>query len=321
MGLDAAAVREILGPGGRVAARLPGYQARAEQMAMAEAGAQAIAEGKHLLVEAGTGVGKSFAYLVPALLAATRCDPPKRVVVSTHTISVQEQLIHKDVPFLRAVWPEEFSAVLVKGRGNYMSRRRALAAQRRAGAVLFDDGAHQQLEHLVEWMDVSTDGSLADLPYRPFPNVWENVRSEHGNCLGKACPEHQKCFYFAARRRIWNANLLIVNHSLLFADLALKARGFGLLPEYHVVVFDEAHTLEDVAANHLGLEATSGSIEHLLGRLYSERTQKGMLIHHKWQAILPLVEECRFAAVDFFDSAAEWRKHNGGSNGRVRQAN
>lgn len=314
-----ATVDEILGPGGRVAQRLKGFEARPEQLEMAHAVAKAIESNERLLVEAGTGVGKSFGYLVPALLAATTGRDRKRIVVSTNTISLQEQLIGKDIPFLRGLWPEEFSAVLVKGRSNYLSRRRAFVAQAKANATLFEESAHQELGAIVRWMETSSDGSKSDLAFAPLPIVWDQVQSEHGNCLGKSCPEYDRCFYFAARRRVWGANLLVVNHSLFFSDLALRQEGVSILPEYQIVVFDEGHTLEDAAANHLGIDVSSGQVEYLLNQLYNDRTQKGLLVFYQAEDLRKEAARIRPIAHDFFNAVAAWSNRSGAGNGRVRQ--
>ncbi len=220
----------ILGPDGAIARRLPRYEARPEQIQMAEAVAEAIEGERHLMVEAGTGVGKSFAYLVPAILAAA--EKGKKVVVSTHTISLQEQLLQKDLPFLRAVMPQEFTAVLVKGRSNYVSLRRLDAATARAGATFTDPADFDQLARLKLWAGRTDDGTRSDLDFRPSPAVWEAVASEHGNCLGRKCPRYKDCHYFKARRRVWSANILVVNHALYLSDLALRAAGVGFLPEH-----------------------------------------------------------------------------------------
>ena len=284
---------------------------------MAEAVEQAISKRRSLMVEAGTGVGKSFAYLVPALAAATAHNERKKVVVSTNTISLQEQLITKDIPFLRSVWPEEFSSVLVKGRSNYVSRRRVMVALEKADATLFDDEAHQQLGAVARWTNTTHDGSLSDLPFRPMHAVWDQVQSEHGNCLGKKCPEHSRCHYYAARRRVWGADVLVVNHSLFFSDLSLRQQKVSILPDYDIVVFDEAHTLEDIAANHVGLQVSSGAIEYLLNKLYNDRTQKGLVIYHESGPLRQMTQHARYEASDFFTELFQWRQRFGRPNGRV----
>ncbi|MBX6313423.1 MAG: DEAD/DEAH box helicase [Isosphaeraceae bacterium] len=308
----------ILGPGGAIARRLPGYEARREQLRMAEAVARAIEGPSHLLVEAGTGVGKSFAYLVPAILAAA--EQGRKVVVSTHTISLQEQLLHKDLPFLRAVMPQEFSAVLVKGRANYLSLRRLEAAEARAGATFQAPEDFDQLTRLQSWARSTEDGSRSDLDFRPSAAVWDAVVSENGNCLGRDCPRFKDCFYFKARRRMWSANLLVVNHALFLSDLALRGVGAGFLPEYDVAIFDEAHTLEAVAGEHLGLRITGGQVDYLLNRLYNERSRKGLLAYYALYEAQAQVLRTRQAALDFFEAVADWQGRHGSTNGRLRQA-
>ncbi len=307
----------VLGPDGAVARRLSNYEHRPEQLKMAEAVARAIDEGHHLMAEAGTGVGKSFAYLVPAIMAAV--DAKKKVVVSTHTISLQEQLLQKDIPFLRAVMPYEFSAVLVKGRSNYISLRRMDGAVGRATATFQSDEEFDQIAQVRLWSRRTEDGSRSDLDFRPLPSVWDAVASENGNCLGKKCPRYADCFYFKARRRMWSANILVVNHALFMSDLALRGVGASLLPEYDVAIFDEAHTLEAVAGEHLGLRVTGGQFEYLLNKLYNERSNKGLLAHHKLDEAIRQVQRARYAARDFFEDAADWRHREGGANGRMRQ--
>lgn len=325
---------EILGTTGRIAARLKHYEERPQQLAMAAAVERALTERKHLVVEAGTGVGKSFAYLVPAILSVAQDQTAqgqgkdsgdgeprhKRIVISTHTISLQEQLIEKDIPLLNAVIPLEFSAVLVKGRSNYLSLRRMQSAIRRASSLYREDEEFDHLRTISSWSQDTGDGSLSDLDFRPLPQVWDEVQSEHTNCMGRACPTYEHCFYYRARRRVANAQLLIVNHALFFSDLALRMQGAGILPEYDAVVFDEAHTLEAVAGDHLGIGVSSSQIEYQLNKLYNDRTNRGLLVNQGAADAEQTVLECRFAADDFFQSAQEWRNRHASGNGRVRHA-
>ena len=236
----------ILGHEGPIARRLGDrYEHRPQQLDMAAAVRHALQHGRPLLAEAGTGVGKSFAYLLPLIehiftgldqRAADAAQQPRkrRVVVSTHTIALQEQLVEKDIPLLQAIVPaaggDEFSAVLVKGRGNYVSLRRANRAWERQ-AQLFDESDQvRSLRTIIEWMQSTDDGSVATLPQLDAPSVWQDAVSDSEDCLGKRCPTYDKCFYQAARRRMQSADLLVVNHALFFADLALIQEGFGLLP-------------------------------------------------------------------------------------------
>lgn len=290
-------VSKILGPGGLINRRLPHYEHRQQQMQMAEAVAEALRTGRHLVAEAGTGVGKSFAYLVPAILHVTsdqvegaakssirnersEADEEerkvRRVVISTHTISLQEQLVNQDLPLLNSVIPREFSSVLVKGRGNYLSKRRLEIAKSRAVQVL-DDGELMQLQKLSQWAKSTNDGSLSSLPFRPGSGLWEEVASDNTNCLGKKCKTNDSCFYYLARRRVFGAQVLVANHALFFTDLALRAQvGFGILPDYSAAVLDECHTIESVASGYLGIKVTSGQLRYTLTKLYNPSTGRGL---------------------------------------------
>jgi ATP-dependent DNA helicase DinG len=300
----------ILGPAGAIARRLKNYESRPQQLQMAEAVARAISEGRHLMVEAGTGVGKSFAYLVPALLAAA-ADKECRVVVSTHTIGLQEQLIHKDIPFLQSVLPNPVPAVLVKGRSNYLSLRRLRVAQQRVNTLLGEEKPAEQLLQIGRWSRQTRDGSRSDLGFQPLPAVWDLVESDSNNCLGRNCADYDACFYFKARRQMQGARLFIVNHALFFSDLALRRGndGFGILPKYQVVILDEAHTLEDVAAEHLGLQITRGQVDRLLSKLYNDRRGRaqGLFSIFGTGESMRQVLIARAAADEFFGSVMAWR--------------
>jgi ATP-dependent DNA helicase DinG len=310
----------ILGPAGKISRRLPSYEHRSEQLDMARAVTSAIERPGHLIVEAGTGVGKSFAYLVPAILAAVH--DKKRVVVSTHTIALQEQLLNKDIPFLQSVMEEEFTAVLVKGRSNYISLRRLNVAIQRQDAIFQRVEESDQLATVRMWSARTTDGSRSDLSFRPFPAVWEAVQSEDGNCLGRECPNHKDCFFYRARRRVQHANILIVNHALFATDLALRAAGdFGILPKYDVAILDEAHTFEAVAGQHLGLQVSSLGVDIRLARLYNVRNGKGLLGFKKLDTAINQLKRARDAADDFFARIEDWHQRQPANfNGRVRSA-
>jgi len=312
---------DVFEPSGMIARRLANYESRPEQVDMAAAVSAAIAERSHLVVEAGTGVGKSFAYLVPCILAAAERQEKNiktRIVISTHTISLQEQLISRDIPFLNSILPVEFSAVLVKGRGNYISLRRLQGARDKSRS-LFESEEQRQLQEIHDWSEKTYDGSLADLGFSPPAAVWDEIRSEHGNCLGKKCPTFKDCFYYRARRRVWNSDILIVNHAMFFADLALRREGASVLPDYDVAVFDEAHTLEDVAASHLGMSVSNGQFSYLFNKLYNDRTQKGLLIHHNLPEAQQMVARLRFLVDELFDDLEQVREKSTGQNGRVRR--
>lgn len=314
-------IGDVLGPQGLIARRLQQYETRPQQMEMAQAVGQALAKKRHLVVEAGTGVGKSFAYLVPSILWAVGHqgdgEKSRRVVISTHTISLQEQLLEKDIPLINSSVPLEFSAVLAKGRGNYMSLRRMGSADLRGSSLFAKEEDADQLRQLKAWSKKTSDGSLSDLGFRPSPAVWDEVASDSGNCLGRKCPSYDDCFYYKARRRMQNAQLLIVNHALFFSDLALRRSGVNLLPNYDAVIFDEAHTLEGVAGDHLGLSISSTQIDFALNKLFNERTQKGLLVHHGCQDAMNQVVHTRYRAQQFFNELDSWLDENPGGNGRV----
>ncbi len=308
---------KLLSPGGKLADHMTGFEARPQQVEMANAVAVALKKDGKLMVEAGTGVGKSFAYLVPAIAAvADRKD--YRVVISTHTIALQNQLIEKDIPFLQRALPFEFRPVLVKGRGNYVSLRRLRVAQQRMGTLFADPVALQQLQIVGKWSRKTTDGTRSDLPVQPYPSVWDAVESDSGNCLGRNCPHYQECFYYKARKSVYGANLLIVNHALFFSDLALRQQGGGLLPDYHAVIFDEAHTLEDVAADHLGLQVSQGGVDYILSQILAPRGNRGVLAAHGDAASFVQMENTRQAAERFFAAVHQWHQLQGRTNGRVR---
>jgi ATP-dependent DNA helicase DinG len=285
MSIDAAS---LLGADGAIASRLPGYEVRQEQLQMAEAVGRAIESKTHLMVEAGTGVGKTFGYLVPAILAATELG--KKIVVSTHTINLQEQLIDKDLPFLRSVMSREFAPLLVKGRSNYVSIRRLEAAATRTGVAA---GAEEskQLTQLLDWSRQTNDGSRSDLGFRPLPEVWGAVESDSGNCLKQACPHYRKCFFFKTARRARGAQIFVVNHALYLSNLALRAQGApGVLPEHDVVIFD------------------SGAIVNVLKRLDNPRAGSGLLRFHHLEEAQLQARRTLLATDAFFDRVAEWQQ-------------
>jgi len=313
-------VQSVLAPAGKVAARHPAYEHRPQQLEMARAVDAAFRRGRHLLCEAGTGVGKSFAYLVPAIREATQ--ERRRTVVSTYTISLQEQLIEKDIPFLLAATGEDVTAVLVKGRRNYLCLRRLERACQRA-ATLFAVGARRkELRRIADWALETRDGSLSDLSPSPHPAVWDRVCAEAGNCRGRRCEHAKRCFYQRARQRVHQGQILVVNHALFFADLALRARGAqGILPAYDRVVFDEAHNLEGVACDGLGIATSSGQVQYLLGMLWRPGRGKG----HGLLATVPMGSEAARQAVDrareaadaFFADLLDWYVGDTTGSGRI----
>lgn len=317
-------VANLLAPDGPIARRLSGFEARPQQIEMATAVEQSLKSGERLFVEAGTGTGKSFAYLLPAIARLLERREEK-IVICTHTISLQEQLMDKDLPLLRAVVPDEFTAVLVKGRANYLSKRRLRLAIERETRLLADDTERHSLQEIEKWAASTNDGTLATLPQLKRPAVWDHVQSESGNCMGRRCPTHDECFYQSARRRMENADLLVCNHALFFSDLALRMRGAGFLPPYRHVILDEAHTVEDVAAEHFGLRVSEGRVRHLLRMLLSERTNRGVLASLATTAdgdpalrdALSARQRTETAANAFFDDLHAWRSIPAHGSGRM----
>ena len=272
------AIAYALGPEGLVAAKLARYEDRPAQREMASAIATLYNDGGIALLEAGTGVGKSLGYLVPALRWAAANG--ERTVVSTNTINLQEQLVGKDLPFLRdALTDQPVRFALLKGWRNYLCLYRMEQAAG-AGPGLFADGAANELEELRAWSERTEDGSLADLPVPPRPDVWDEVAAESDLCLRLKCSFFDKCFLFAARRAAAQADVIVVNHHLLLSDLAVRRaqQNWGdaaVLPAYQRLIVDEGHHLEDAASSHLGTTVTNRGLQRLFARL--ERRGKGLL--------------------------------------------
>ena len=271
------ATERFFAPGGALEQAHEGsefpFEVRPQQQQMARAVAEACANSCHLAVEAGTGVGKSFAYLVPLILTALARG--ERAVVATYTITLQEQLFEKDMPFLRKALGVDFKARLVKGRSNYLCLRR-LARARSMSGDLFDPSKEFEVDRIRAWADTAVEGSRQELDPQPGADVWSAVCVEQGNCLGKKCPEYKRCFLMKAREGLHEANLLVVNHHLFFSELAVRAEGGAFLPDYGMVVFDEAHQMENVAADHLGLRISRYAMEHWLRRLFTSDNRKGL---------------------------------------------
>lgn len=270
-----------LAPGGTIATALTGYEPRAQQLRMLEAVATAFNDGTTLTVEAGTGTGKSLAYLLPAI--EWSLQNRERVVISTHTINLQEQLINKDLPLLTQQNGLACTTALVKGRGNYLCRRKAAQVEAQ-GAQLIEDDQQRELHDLLAWAKRTKDGSLSDLAVRPRREVWEQVVSENDNCLRARCPFYSTCFFYSARRAAAQADIIVANHHLLMADLALRDElssytQNAVLPPARRVIIDEAHHLEDVATNYFGSRLSYTAIERTFGRLRS--------LKHETKGVLP----------------------------------
>jgi ATP-dependent DNA helicase DinG len=270
-------IEALIGPSGPLVHEHPAYEDRPGQRTMLRMVAETYNRGGVTLVEAGTGTGKTLAYLIPAAEWALRNN--ERTVISTNTINLQEQLDDKDLPLVRRLLGEEVDWELVKGRGNYISIRRAILAAESA-PLLFPDDRADELDQLLEWIGRTEDGSLADLTSVPSEDVWDEVKSDADICLRARCPHFQTCFYQRSRRRAASATLLITNHHLLFSDLSVRIatqnyKASAVLPAYRHLILDEAHNIEDAATSHLGLEVTRRGMFRMLARL--DRRGRGVL--------------------------------------------
>jgi ATP-dependent DNA helicase DinG len=290
------------------------YEDRPQQRQMAEAVQDALEKHYHLAVEAGTGVGKSFAYLVGAIGAAKqqKC----KVLISTYTITLQEQLVNKDIPFLAKALGGCFEAALARGRNNFVCLRRLEFARRKQQGLF--DAATEELLRISEWASQSKEGLFSELGFVLSSQVIGAVKSEHGNCKGRKCEHFNKCFYWRSRRRLQTADIIVANHALLFSDLVLRRQKTSILPDYKFVIIDEAHNIENVAQEHFGLDISQWRVNFLLRSLYNSRTRKGFLAGTGHTKAVELVKLCEKASEDFFDCAMQWYKNNNGS-GRVRK--
>jgi len=347
-------IEEVFSAGGLISKAFANFEERPEQAQMAGAVHQALLAGRHLVIEAGTGVGKSFAYLVPAIFVTrgtrhggacrsgtghgTR-DGTGKVLISTFTITLQEQLIDKDIPFLKNCMPgrftplensrspcnpqkikslTEFTYALAKGRGNYLCKRRLEFALRRQ-RLLFDKSA-SELALINDWAHQTEDGSLSDLSFVPSSRLWDAVNSEHGNCRGRKCAHSRNCFYWRARRRLESADIIVANHALLFSDLVLKEQGAAVLPDYRYVIIDEAQNMEHVAEEHFGLSISNHRIKFLLDGLYNPRTRKGLLAYANADKAIEIVGQIAKQARIFFKQIQDWFKQTKDeTNGRCYQ--
>src|SRR5215204_4024275 len=255
-------MEEIFGPGGLIARAHPDYEFRPGQVEMAEAVLRAFEGRRHLIVEAGTGTGKTLAYLVPAIAAAVARGG--RVVVSTGTKNLQEQLMEKDIPFLQRVLPKKFSAAYMKGRGNYLCLSRMKRAEHSPVLEGLDDVDY--FDAVRRWSRDSQTGDRAELTELPESlSFWRHIDARSEICTGQKCAEYDACYVTRMRQRATDADIVIVNHHLFFADLALRGGEFGqVIPDYSAVIFDEAHQVEDVAAEYFGAQVSNFQVEDML---------------------------------------------------------
>src|SRR5882672_1872470 len=257
---------DVFNPEGPLARALPGYAHRPEQAAMAKAVGAALARLEPVIVEAGTGTGKTFAYLVPALLSG------RSVIISTGTRTLQDQLFRRDVPLLAKALGLPVKIALLKGRANYVCRHRLELATQQGSLLPGERGVARVLARVARWAATTKAGDLSELTDLPEQStLWPNITSTRENCLGSECPQFGRCHVFEARRNAQAADIVVVNHHLLLADLALKDEGFGdLLPGAEAVILDEAHQVPDIAAQFFGQSWSVRQVQILLRDVAAE---------------------------------------------------
>ncbi|MFH1854734.1 MAG: helicase C-terminal domain-containing protein [Candidatus Omnitrophota bacterium] len=316
-------IGSVFDDAGAIARAMPGYEAREEQVSMSKAVGEAIINSETLVVEAGTGVGKSFSYLVPVARFALERDGI--AIISTNTINLQEQIINKDIPFLEKALGKDFKAVLVKGRRNYLCLRRLHRSNFKQNDLFSDEYEMRHFARIMTWSYTTDDGSLYDMEEEPDSKVWDMVSVDRENCLGKKCPYHKKCFFQGAREKMQDARILVINHHLFFSNLALVEEQKNIFPEYDILVFDEAHNIENVATEHLGASVANSGVKYLMDLLFNPRKEKGFLLTIGCQDSMEWVEVIRKSSDVFFKDIK--RYFEAGKTGdetdslRIRNAN
>lgn len=269
--LEKLALTHLIGPEGPLSLRFEGFESRPQQQAMLEDVANAYNEDQIALIEAGTGTGKSMAYLLPALFWALLRQ--ERTVISTKTISLQQQLLNKDIPAIARALGIEVKSVLVKGMGNYICLRKLEEAIEEIAT--FEPQQAEELQFIDRWKDQAQEGSRSELPMFPSNESWERVGAEGDACPQRQCPHYERCFFFAARRQANDAQVLVANHALLFSDIRCREEnknyeGTAILPSYKRLILDEAHHIEHLATEHLAEKVSLQQAERLLNRLINE---------------------------------------------------
>lgn len=266
--------------GGTLSQLIKGYEYRHEQALLAEAIIKAFNSNSSLIAEAGTGIGKSFAYLIPALNWLKQNKT--RIVVSTNTINLQQQIIEKDLPLIASAIAPNVIYTLVKGRSNYVCIRKvkdALKENNNDPEFDFSDERASFIREIDNWLDATKDGSITDLNFRPRGELWELVASDNDTCLHRKCNYLEKCFFYKMKKRLNASQLLVVNHHLLCADIALYSQSggtFSLLPKYNKVVIDEAHNFEDCASSSFGDSGSKASITKAIFNIYNGKASRGV---------------------------------------------
>lgn len=281
---------------------LPGFEPRPAQLAMAEAVENAIADGGALVVEAGTGTGKSLAYLMPALEACA--ERGTRLLISTHTLNLQSQLFQKDLPLAMKAMGLDLAVMRAQGRANYPCLLRIQTAAEGAAGDLFGGNKAALLNRIRGWAESEAAPLREKLPFEVSAELWEHVQVEAFGCLGQACPEAGRCGFLRDRARLQSAQVVVANHALLLADAAVRRQGQGMLPEAEILILDEAHHVEPVASQHLGLRLGKIALDKALGRLHDPRKKVNLAERlDKSGSLVEMQRDCRLAAAELFDRA------------------
>lgn len=319
--------REFFTPGGILASAnsingIP-CEERPQQLAMALAIAETLLDGNNICIEAPTGVGKSFAYLLPLIHYAVNSRHP--ALISTETINLQHQIIEKDLPFLRQLTGIDFKVALAKGRNNYLCRRRlALLSGEQRDAMLPIPQMILETEQLISDLENGRDDNYLN-GIKDNSRIWHMVCCESGNCAGPKCEFYRNCYYFKARRKWDEADIVVANHALFLTDLAIRresGNGGTLLPDYGAVMIDEAHTLENNAAIHLGLHLSRSAMLSAVNRLYNPDRAKGLLMRAGTDMLelRALAQRCRDEVYGFFAPYAKMLENSGSNSFRINAA-
>jgi ATP-dependent DNA helicase DinG len=303
----------FFGPDGVLAQRISGFEPRAQQLAMAEAVDQAFKTQQHAIIEAPTGVGKSFAYLEPAVQQALRSGEP--VVIATATIALQEQLLTKDLPIITAEHPN-VKVALAKGRQNYVCHKRLGFVLGHDRGLLASREDAAEVRRIAGWVSQGGSCDRRDLGFEPSPSVWRLVMSDHTTCKSRRCPNYEECGFYLARKKLLDANIIVANHHLYFSNLALKDEHGAILPPHTCVVFDEAHNVEDSATEHLGLGITQGQVRWVLDQLLNKAGQGLLSFIAQESGLGDAVDRARAANQEFWDEVRSWVQFSQTGRGR-----
>ncbi len=312
--LDVEKLKKIISSGGPFNTLFPHFEERHGQMKMVEHVSGAFNNDEHVLIEAGTGIGKSLAYLIPS--AGWALNNNEKVVISTNTINLQEQLLYKDIPDLKRASGLDFKYTLMKGRGNYICLNRLNEAKQDLFALIDDDEV-EQFNAIEGWLETTDDVSLSNLPFMPKPSLWEKINSQPGTCLGGACAFFSECYVNRARRHAAEAHIIVTNHHYVLADAQSNSSGAALLPPYQRVIFDEAHNLESSATSFFTKNVTLAAVLRILNSLYTgARKKKGYLVYlmnrdirgleSRVIPIMDFVRQARSAAFELFSGIDEF---------------